>query len=173
MKNAIISHNIDFVSFLMTEYGMKIDMEKCCLYHNIQALFVYFDQGNDIQKCIVEATYYDIYLPYEYLITHGIDFNAKDSYGRSVIHSAAANGREQIIEILLSHGIDINSKDERGKTALHYAAMFNRKETAEFLLAHGAEINEKDDNGYTPLYLAYEYNSRDVRRFLISNDAIE
>ncbi|EAY08673.1 hypothetical protein TVAG_079310 [Trichomonas vaginalis G3] len=36
MEYAIISHNIDFISFLMNEYNIDIDLDQCCKYHNIQ-----------------------------------------------------------------------------------------------------------------------------------------
>ncbi|EAX94852.1 hypothetical protein TVAG_049210 [Trichomonas vaginalis G3] len=43
MKYAIISHNIDFVTFLMNEYNIKIDFYYCRIYNNLDSLLVYFD----------------------------------------------------------------------------------------------------------------------------------
>ncbi|EAY10678.1 hypothetical protein TVAG_157550 [Trichomonas vaginalis G3] len=36
LKYAIISHNIDFVTFLMNEFDMKIDLSYCVLYNNLE-----------------------------------------------------------------------------------------------------------------------------------------
>ncbi|EAY18652.1 hypothetical protein TVAG_062570 [Trichomonas vaginalis G3] len=36
MKYAIISHNIDFVTFLMNEYNIEIDLFYCGLYNNLE-----------------------------------------------------------------------------------------------------------------------------------------
>ncbi|EAY19805.1 hypothetical protein TVAG_178490 [Trichomonas vaginalis G3] len=48
MENAIISHNIDFVTFLINEYNIKIEFEDCTKYKNLESFLVYFDQTNDI-----------------------------------------------------------------------------------------------------------------------------
>ncbi|EAY05189.1 hypothetical protein TVAG_058460 [Trichomonas vaginalis G3] len=52
MKYAIISHNIDFVCFLMNEYGLEIDLNYCCKFNNLQALLIYLDQTNDIENVL-------------------------------------------------------------------------------------------------------------------------
>ncbi|EAX97229.1 hypothetical protein TVAG_196730 [Trichomonas vaginalis G3] len=43
MKYAIISHNIDFVTFLMNEHNIKINLELCSQYNNLQSFLVYLD----------------------------------------------------------------------------------------------------------------------------------
>ncbi|EAY21722.1 hypothetical protein TVAG_237480 [Trichomonas vaginalis G3] len=48
MEYAIISHNIDFVTFLMNEYSLEIDLLNCGIYKNLESFLVYFDQTNDI-----------------------------------------------------------------------------------------------------------------------------
>ncbi|KAI5550271.1 protein ubiquitination, partial [Trichomonas vaginalis G3] len=37
MEYAIISHNIDFVTFLMNEYNMEIDLDYCGWYNNLES----------------------------------------------------------------------------------------------------------------------------------------
>ena len=41
MEYAIISHNIDFVTFLMNEYKIEINLELCGNYNNFHAFFVW------------------------------------------------------------------------------------------------------------------------------------
>ncbi|EAY17994.1 hypothetical protein TVAG_113380 [Trichomonas vaginalis G3] len=48
MEYAIISHNIDFVSFLMNEYNIEIKLDYCVEYNNLESFLVYVDQTNDI-----------------------------------------------------------------------------------------------------------------------------
>ncbi|EAX99914.1 hypothetical protein TVAG_159340 [Trichomonas vaginalis G3] len=60
MKYAIISHNIDFVTFLMNEHNIKIDLLACGQYKNLESFLVYFDQKNDINKYFVVSTLFDV-----------------------------------------------------------------------------------------------------------------
>ncbi|EAY22866.1 hypothetical protein TVAG_076130 [Trichomonas vaginalis G3] len=53
MEYAIISHNIDFVTFLQNEYNIEINLEYCGIYNNLESFLVYFDQTNDFDKCFV------------------------------------------------------------------------------------------------------------------------
>ncbi|EAX88342.1 hypothetical protein TVAG_363420 [Trichomonas vaginalis G3] len=52
MEYAIISHNIDFVTFLMNEYDMEINLGYCGDYKNLESFLVYFDRTNDVNKCL-------------------------------------------------------------------------------------------------------------------------
>ncbi|EAY17208.1 hypothetical protein TVAG_291600 [Trichomonas vaginalis G3] len=142
MKYAIISHNIDFVTFLMNEYNIEIYLEYCGIYNNLESFLVYFDQINDIYKSLSE--YY---------------------INKCFVYSAIFDV-PSFLEYLLSHGTNINVKDKDGKTALHVASCYNRKETAEVLISHGANINEKTDNGITALYIAAEKIVKKLRNFL-------
>ncbi|EAY07698.1 hypothetical protein TVAG_273820 [Trichomonas vaginalis G3] len=49
MEYAIMSHNIDFVTFLMNEHEIPIDVDDCIRYDNIQAFLIHYDQTNDIK----------------------------------------------------------------------------------------------------------------------------
>ncbi|EAY00139.1 hypothetical protein TVAG_330680 [Trichomonas vaginalis G3] len=60
MEYAIISHNIDVVTFLMNEYNIEINLEDCGIYNNIESYLVYFDQTNDINKCFVYSSILNI-----------------------------------------------------------------------------------------------------------------
>ncbi|EAY02302.1 hypothetical protein TVAG_275760 [Trichomonas vaginalis G3] len=51
MRIAIILHNIDFVTFLMNEYNLSIDLSDCAEYNNLESFLVYFDQTNKIDEC--------------------------------------------------------------------------------------------------------------------------
>ena len=51
----------------------------------------------------------------------GINPNAQDLDGRTVLISAAARGDLSVVKTLLSHNVDINVKDNRGYTAFSHA----------------------------------------------------
>ncbi|EAX88791.1 hypothetical protein TVAG_200240 [Trichomonas vaginalis G3] len=168
MRYAIISHNIDFVTFLMNEYNLEIYLFFCARYNNLESLLVYFDQTNDINTGFLYSAEFDIPSLCEYFLSHGANINEKYDDGKTALHYAAERNSKETAELLIFHGININEKDDNGEIALNYAARYNSKETAELLILYGADINEKDDNGKTPLHYAAYYNSKETAELLIS-----
>ncbi|EAY22031.1 hypothetical protein TVAG_456660 [Trichomonas vaginalis G3] len=55
MEYAIISHNIDFVTFLMNECSIDINLEFHGIYNNLESFLVSFDQTNllFIHRCLI------------------------------------------------------------------------------------------------------------------------
>ncbi|EAY21187.1 hypothetical protein TVAG_283560 [Trichomonas vaginalis G3] len=170
MRYAIISHNIDFVTFLMNEYNISINLFDCGFYNNLESFLVYFDQTNDVNKCFVNSVMFDIAIC-EYFFSLGADINAKIGNKTTALHIAARNNSRELAEYLILHGANINEKDICNHTALHIAAENNSKETAEILILHGANINEKDKNGKTSLHIALENNSKETAKLFISYGA--
>ncbi|EAY06130.1 ankyrin repeat protein, putative [Trichomonas vaginalis G3] len=171
MEYAIISHNIDFVTFLMNEHNIKIDIESCSKFNNLQSFLVYLDQTNDINTCFVYSPNFHLSSLLEYFISNGADINAKTQNGSIPLHYAAMNNSKETAEILISNGADINAKTQNRWTPLHYAAMNNSKETAEILISNGADINAKNKDGSIPLHYAAMNNSKETAEILISNGA--
>ncbi|EAY04877.1 hypothetical protein TVAG_287910 [Trichomonas vaginalis G3] len=170
MEYAIISHNIDFVTFLMNEYNIEIDLYYCGKYNNLDAVLVYFDQTNNINKCFMYSGMFNIPSLSEYFLSLGANINEKHKDGLTALHYAAIKNSEETVKFLVSHGININEKNKCGETALHYAAQYNNKEIAKLLISHGANINEKDKDGKTALRYALENNSKETAELLISHD---
>ncbi|EAY00288.1 hypothetical protein TVAG_324070 [Trichomonas vaginalis G3] len=171
MIYAIISHNIDFVTFLINEYNKKIKLEDCTKYNNLESFFVYFDQTNDVNNCFINSLKFNIPSLCGYFLSHGANINEKIIYGKTALHLAAGNNSKEAAEFLKSHGANISERDNLGQTALHIAAVFNSKETAELLISHGANINEKDNEGKTALHEAAGNNSKEAAELLISHGA--
>ncbi|EAX84423.1 hypothetical protein TVAG_560760, partial [Trichomonas vaginalis G3] len=130
MEYAIISHNIDFVTFLMNEYNIKIVLDYCAKYNNLEAFLVYFDQTNDFNNCVFYSLIFNIPSLLEYFLSHGANINGKE-YGKTALHIAARHNSKETVEFLISHDANINEKNKYGQTALHKAAENNSKETAE------------------------------------------
>ncbi|EAY10926.1 ankyrin repeat protein, putative [Trichomonas vaginalis G3] len=168
MENAIISHNIDFVTFMMNEYNIDIDLNHCGQYHNLESFFVCFDQTNDFNKCLFYSSIFDIPSVCEYFLSHGADINGKDEDGDTALYIAARYNCPETTEFLISHGININ---EAGDRALQTAASYNCKETAEVLISHDININKKDEYGKAPLHLAALSNCAETAEVLISHGA--
>lgn len=65
----------------------------------------------------------------------GINPNAQNSEGRTVLISAAARGELDVVNVLLSRGVNVNVKDNRGYTALAHAIEARYPEVEEALLS--------------------------------------
>ncbi|EAX88884.1 hypothetical protein TVAG_153460 [Trichomonas vaginalis G3] len=116
MEYAIISHNIDFVTFLMNEYKLKIDLKHCGIYKNLDTFLVYFDKTNHINECFIESANFSIPSLCEYFLSHGASVNAKDSDKETALHFASIYNCKETVEVLLSHGANIDEKDEFSET---------------------------------------------------------
>ena len=46
-------------------------------------------------------------------IAAGTDVNAKDKYGRTILHAAAVGGSKEVVELLIAKGADVDAKDTR------------------------------------------------------------
>ncbi|EAX94311.1 hypothetical protein TVAG_466690 [Trichomonas vaginalis G3] len=160
MEYAIISHNIDFVTFLMNEYNIEIDLDYCGTYNNLESFLVYFDQTNDIKNCFIYSVNLNIPSFLEYFLSLGANINEKVEQGITALHIAAMKNKKETAEVLILHGANINEKDKYGETALHIAAKYNYKEIAAFLISLGANINEKDEYGETALHIAAMKNKK-------------
>jgi ankyrin repeat protein len=55
------------------------------------------------------------------LFEHGADINAIASDGTTVLHHAAATGRDEVVEYLIAKGADLSVKDSSNRTALDVA----------------------------------------------------
>ena len=171
MEFAIASHNIDFVCFLMNEYGLEVFPHHCGEYNNLQAFFVYLDNTNDINTCFANSPLFNIPSLCEYFISHGADINAKNYRDQNALHIAARSNNVKITEFLISNGIDINSLSDLRKLPLHIAAEFNSYETEKILLSYYPDINVRDAFLDTALDLAAQNNCTPTAKLLISHGA--
>ena len=171
MKCAIISHNIDFVSFLMNEYNIQTKLLNCVVHNNIQAFLAYLDQTKNINKCFIESPGFNLPPLCEYLFSKGADINAKDESGQTALFIAVRSGNAQSAEFLISQGAEINARDKSGQTALFIAARSGNAQIAEFLISQGAEINARDDKNNTPLFEAAISNDTETIRCLLAHGA--
>ncbi|EAY15758.1 ankyrin repeat protein, putative [Trichomonas vaginalis G3] len=168
MEFAIISHNIDFVTFLMNEYNIEIDLYDCTNYKNLDSFLVYFDQTDDVNNCFVYSTIFKIESLCEYFLSHGADVNGKDIYGQATLQYAVSENSKEIVQLFISHGANINEKNESGETTLQIAASNNNKEIAELLISHGVNVNEKNVDGETALHTAVNFNCKEIVELLLS-----
>lgn len=107
----------------------------------------------------------------QFLISAGVDINAKDNNGKTPLHHAASNGSEKTMELSIAAGADINAKDNNGRTPLHFTALNNLDKAMQRLIAARADINAKDNRGWTPIHYSARYNSDKAMQCLIAAKA--
>lgn len=88
----------------------------------------------------------------------------------SPLHTASAEGQDDVVELLLSRDADPNARDRSRRTALHSAVAGERASTVAILL-HRADPNLVDDQGFAPLHMATKQGAETVVRALLGRDA--
>lgn len=90
----------------------------------------------------------------KWLLTKGVDVNAKSVEGRTPLYLAAMlPAGAARVRMLLEAGADPNAKTLTGTTPL-FPAVSNSIESAQLLIAKGADPNAKTETGNTPLMAA-------------------
>ena len=84
----------------------------------------------------------------------------------TLLHRAAASGKDTAAWSSIAHGADVNSKDRNGKTPLHYAAENGYLEIAEMLVSAGANLNLLDHTHQTPIAHAQKNGNHEVLGYL-------
>ena len=172
MQYAIASGNVDFVTFLMNDFGLRIYLNDCRLFHNLQAFLIYLDQTNDVSRCFPYSGCFNIPLLCEFLLYKGADLNACDNWDYTALHIATIHNNKEVVEFLISRGADINAiSSANGYSALHLSIGNNDIEFAEFLISHGADLNVKEKNGQTPLNFAAINSKKDFVELLLLHGA--
>lgn len=96
---------------------------------------------------------------------------AKDGFGETALHRAAATGHADVAQAILSHGAAVDPVSHVGRTPLHSAAENGCLAAAKALLDHKARPGALNGDGMTPLHLAARHGHADVVRLLLARGA--
>ncbi|OPB43637.1 hypothetical protein A0O28_0099250 [Trichoderma guizhouense] len=88
-----------------------------------------------------------------------------------LLHIAARNGHEAMVQLLLDEGFGLESRDEEGDTPLQDAAANGHEAVVKLLLQKGANLDIKNKNGDTPLLMAVENSHEAVTKLLLEKSA--
>lgn len=75
------------------------------------------------------------------LVSRGMDVNSVDPAGNTLLHVAARNGNDTLIEALIKQKANPNARNRVGDTPLALAAFNGKKAAIDALLAAGAQLN--------------------------------
>lgn len=115
----------------------------------------------------------------KFLVSEGVDVNAKELDGTTALMSASESERLRnkvdCLKLLVANGADVNAKNDNGDTALIDASlsanMAGKSDCLRLLVDNGADVNATQKDGTTALMWAALYGDVECLRFLISHGA--
>jgi hypothetical protein len=144
-RSVIMDGNADTVKLFLTA-GMPVE--------TADALHLAIDVGKtEVAKVLLE---------------HGADKNGQDSYGQSLVMTAASNHRTEIMKLLIAAGADINAANQYRITPLAVAAEQGHLDLVNMLVAAGAKVNARDTSGGTALSVAILRGYKEIVSALIA-----
>jgi len=102
---------------------------------------------------------------------HAVDAACLNSYGKTALHIAAAEGYLEICECLIENLYSVDLRDCDSKTPLHHACISKEATVAQVLIRAGAQVNTQDKFGNTPLHYACIASSQLCIEILLENHA--
>ena len=105
------------------------------------------------------------------LLESGIDLNARDEKRRSLLHIAAGNDTDDMINILLANNFDVNVADLDGETPLITACKKNKLNNVNALIKHGANVSHSlETTGDSALHFAVKFAGKEITECLINRN---
>jgi ankyrin repeat protein len=85
------------------------------------------------------------------LFMNGVDLNAKNKHGQTLLQAAVEVNNCKLVEELLDYNVNVNEVDNAGQTALHYAVYNCNLYLVILLLNNSVNPDIQDNDGWTPL----------------------
>ncbi len=101
----------------------------------------------------------------------GVNLDAKDPLGDTILYRAVLRGYYKKIKILADAGVDLNARNDQGYTALQEAVRFNKPKCIEALAEAGINLDLTDRQGDTALHIAVTRNDISCVRALVASRA--
>jgi ankyrin repeat protein len=101
----------------------------------------------------------------------GVDVNATNMVGETVLHKSSAKGHREVVKLLIANGAKVNVQNRNGWTPLHHVTWRGYGDLAKLFVAKGADVNAKTKYGGTPLLNAALKGYREIAELLIANGA--
>ena len=109
----------------------------------------------------------------KYLVERKAELDHKDKNDQTIIHLAAKNNQDEVIEEILQSASDdymVNENDQFDNTPLHLASAAGYLETVKVLVKHNAQIDNKNEDEQTPLHMAANQGHSEVVEYIVQQD---
>jgi len=103
------------------------------------------------------------------LVEEGMDINALNEKGKTVLHLASAIGRYSLVKYLVEHGANVHIKDKEHKTPLIYAIEKNRIKVIMYL---SKIVNKQEEEKDESLFEAAKSGDMDFVAYALSRSDI-
>ncbi|KAI8798917.1 integrin-linked protein kinase-like isoform X1 [Biomphalaria glabrata] len=100
------------------------------------------------------------------------DLNKGDDHRFSLLHWAAREGRDNVVEMLIKRGARINATNMGDDTPIHLAAAHGHREVVIMLLQNKANVNAINEHGNTPLHYACFWGFEQIAEDLVNYGAL-
>ena len=162
---------------LAIEHGAPVDnklLEYCVKYEAIQTIDWLINRGTDLKDFNPSilwsaCRHHEQRETFDRLIDEGVDFSARDEFGRGALHHCSGN--VVLLNAIINQGEDINAVYNRGE---HVISMVVHNDTSDFVQAaieHGANLNHVDNLGNSLVYSAVEAGGKDCLAVLLKAGA--
>lgn len=101
----------------------------------------------------------------------GMSINSREPFGYTPLHSAAAKGMVEVMEVLFQiQGVDVNAKDIWGCTPLHVATDRSQLSAVKVLLNNrNVKPNLMNEDGKTPFIMAVESGDIEIIKLFMTS----
>jgi len=151
--------------------GRHDEMAELLLNHGADAMWTEPGKQSPMQYAAIRGDLEVL----EFFHKKGVDIEALDVEGRSLLYYAAKGGSNELLEALLKMSAKLNRKCPRsrgGRRALHWIALEGNAVAIRTLLEKDAGLaNEGDENGRTALHYAVKEGQRAAVYILLENGA--
>lgn len=108
----------------------------------------------------------------KFLLSRGVNINAKDAEGNTPIINAVKNEQPRIVKLILQmNDVDVDFQDKLGNTALILACKSGNAESVCYLLCHFPKIDAKNNMGTTALIAAVNNGNKEIVNTLLLHGA--
>ncbi len=103
------------------------------------------------------------------IIENKIDYDVLDSNGCNLMHYAAFNKDEEMVDLMLEKNVSLNEQSKRGRTALLLLIEEDEPNLSfiKKLIDKGADINITDKKGNLPLHIAAQKHDVNTVSFIL------
>ena len=146
----LIEHGADINSPSDTQ---STPVRSACFMTNISVVKILVEHGADIHKpninggtCLINSVQSEELCVF--LLSKGVDVNAKDNSANLALHYAIREGRLDTVKVLLKYGSDHMASNDFGDDALQTAALRGYKSIVRFILETTSQTKEKAAHAY-------------------------